>query len=129
MKKLVLSAILVLGITLSGFSQEKPQRTQKSPEERAQRMTDALDKKLSLTENQKQQVYQLNLERAQAMQHSKGTGKHQDMSQRKAQFEANESRLLSILNTDQRSAYEQLKAERAEKFKSRKGSGKKAHRK
>lgn len=49
MKKLILSALLLLGISTSGFSQERIKRDQASPEDRAQKMTDMLDKKLSLS--------------------------------------------------------------------------------
>lgn len=122
MKKIILSAILFLGLTATGFSQERPQRVQKSPEERAQRITDVLDKKLSLTDNQKTQIYQINLERAQSMSNFKGTKKDgQDISNRKAQFEASENRILSILSDSQKVTYNQLKAEREAKFKNRQG--------
>ncbi|MBC7915175.1 MAG: hypothetical protein H7Y07_13740 [Pyrinomonadaceae bacterium] len=122
MKKIILSAILFLGLASTGFSQE---RALKSPEERAQRITDGLDKKLSLTESQKTQIYQINLERAQAMSSAKGDKKGIDKTQFKAQIEASESRILSVLNTDQRTTYNQLKAERQEKMKNHQGDRKK----
>lgn len=59
MKKLILSAILFLGISTIGLSQERPQKEQRSPEERAQKMTDALDKKLSLNASQKAEIYKI----------------------------------------------------------------------
>ncbi|MEJ6979279.1 DUF4890 domain-containing protein [Pedobacter sp. P351] len=122
MKKIILSAILFLGLTATGFSQERTQRVQKTPEERAHRITDALDKKLSLTDNQKTQIYQINLERAQAMSNSRGTKRDgKDLSNKKAQFEAGEDRILSILNDSQKATYNQLKAEREAKFKNRQG--------
>lgn len=122
MKKLILSAIFFLGLSATGFSQDKSPRAQKSPEERAQKMTDAMAQKLTLTDNQKTQVYQINLERAQSMSNLRGAKKEGvDRSQMKAQFEASESRLLSILNEKQRVTYTQLKAEREAKFKAHKG--------
>lgn len=125
MKKIILSAILFLGITVSGFAQDKSTRVQKSPEERAQKITDAMDKKLSLTDNQKTQIYQINLERAQAMEKFKGGAKTADRSQIKAQFEASESRIAGILTDSQRATYTQLKAERVAKFKEHKKGQKK----
>ena len=122
MKKVIFSTILFLGLTATGFSQEKIQSVQKTPEERAQRITDALDKKLSLTDNQKTQIYQINLERAQSMSNFKGPKKDgQAISNRKAQFEASEGRILSILSDSQKVTYNQLKAEREAKFKNRQG--------
>ena len=122
MKKLILGAIFFLGLSATGFSQDKVARVQKSPEERAQKMTYAMAQKLALTENQKTQVYQINLERAQAMSKFRGA-KHDgvDRSQMKAQFEASESRLMSVLNEQQRATYTQLKAQREAKVKAHKG--------
>ncbi|MGV3510027.1 MAG: hypothetical protein ACO1N7_12120 [Sphingobacteriaceae bacterium] len=125
MKKLILSAILFLGITATGFSQDKPQRVQKTPEERAQMMTDALDKKLSLSESQKTQIYQINLERAQAMNNAKTDKKEVDRSQMKAQFEASENKIVSILNDEQKATYAKLKEEREAKMKQQKEGRKK----
>lgn len=122
MKKLILGAIFFLGLSATGFSQDKSARVQKSPEERAQKMTEVLTQKLALKESQKTQVYQINLERAQAMSNFRGAKKDgADRSQMKAQFEASESRLLSILDEQQRSTYTKLKAEREAKFKKHKG--------
>ena len=129
MKKLMLSAILFLGITATGFSQQAPQRVQKSPEERAQKMADALDKKLSLTDNQKTQIYQIALERAKSMSNSKGVKKDADRSQMKAQFEAGESKILSVLDDNQKATYNQLKAERLSKRKNHHGKHQKGAKK
>lgn len=125
MKKLILSTILFLGLTATGFSQETTQRVQKSPEERAQRMTDMLDKKLSLSENQKTQIYQVSLERAQAISNFQGDRKTVDKAQMKAKFEASENKIVSILNDSQRVTYAQLKAEREERMKNHKRGHKK----
>ncbi|MFD2162973.1 DUF4890 domain-containing protein [Paradesertivirga mongoliensis] len=122
MKKLILGAIFFFGLSATGFSQDKSPRVQKSPEERAQKMTDAMAQKLALTENQKTQIYQINLERAQAMSKFRGAKQEGvDRSQMKTQFEANESRLMSVLNEQQRATYAQLKAQRDAKFKAHKG--------
>jgi hypothetical protein len=75
-------------------------------------MTDALEKKLSLTANQKAQVYQINLERAQAISSFKGDKKRSDFPQMKAQLEASEARILNILTDSQKATYNELKAER-----------------
>lgn len=129
MKKLIFSAILFLGITATAFSQDKPQRVQKTPEERAKMMTDLLDEKLTLDENQKTQIYQVYLERAKTMNSFKGkkdsTQSKADMANRKAQFEANENKIVSILNDTQKAEYAKLKAEREAKMKNQKVDRKK----
>jgi len=134
MKKLFLSTILFVGLAAAGFSQEKPQRAQRSqdkvqhvqqsPEQRAQKSTDALVKRLSLTSDQKSQIYQINLERAQAINSFKST-KRGDRSQMKAQFDASENRILSVLTANQKSIYNQLKTERQSKIESRQNGRKK----
>lgn len=126
MKQLILSAILFLGITTTGFSQERNQRVQKSPEGKAQRMTDALDHKLSLTDKQKAEIYKINLDRAQSAGDFK-KNKREVSSQRKAQFEVNENKILNVLNAEQKASYNELKAQRLEKFKNHKGARKGGH--
>lgn len=126
MKKLILSAILFLGITTMGFSQEVKPREQRSPEERAQKITDALDKKLSLTEAQKEEIYKINLERAHAINKAKASGKRADMGEIKTTFEASENKILSVLDDKQKATYNQLKAERKAKAKKHHGGHNKA---
>jgi DNA gyrase/topoisomerase IV subunit A len=87
-------------------------------------ITDHMAQKLSLSDNQKSQIYQINLERAQAMGKFKGDKEKADRSQMKAQFEASENRILAVLNDNQKATYAQLKAERQTKFKEHKGSHK-----
>ena len=129
MKKLILSTLLFLGLTVTGFSQEKTERAHKTPEQRAQMITDALDKKLSLSESQKTQIYQINLERAQAMNNLKDDKANVDKSQIKAQVEASENKILSVLNDNQKATYAQFKAEREAKHKEHKGGHKRGSQK
>ena len=68
MKKLMITAAFFAGLVSISFAQQKPEREKKTPEQRAQHMTDALEKKLSLTSDQKAQVYEINLERAKKME-------------------------------------------------------------
>lgn len=112
MKKLILSAILFLGLTTMGFSQQVKPKEHRTPEERAQKITDALDKKLSLTETQKEEIYKINLERAQAIHKAKASEKKTDMAEIRATFEASENKILGVLDDKQKATYNQLKAER-----------------
>ena len=117
MKKLILSTFLFLGLALSGYSQPNADRAQKTPEERAQRMTDMMDKKLSLSESQKTQIYQVNLERARAMSNRKDNRQDKDSVNRRKEFETTENRIERILNANQKAEYQKLKEERKEKMK------------
>lgn len=123
MKRLILSAILFLGITATGFSQERPQRVQKSPEERAQKMTDALDQKLSLSATQKSEIYKINLERAKAAGDFR-KGRKEAGSQKRDNFKASDDKILSVLTADQKVTYNEWKAQRADKFKNHRGTRK-----
>ncbi|HEY0056543.1 MAG TPA: hypothetical protein VGB63_14405 [Pedobacter sp.] len=117
MKKLILSAMLFIGLSATGFSQERAKRELKTPEERAQKMTDVLDQKLSLTKEQKTQIYQINLERAQALNKIRQDQESVSRPKIKEQFKTSDEKIVNILDEKQRVAYTQLKAERKEKMK------------
>lgn len=127
MKKIILTALLFAGLATTGFSQERPgkhQREHKTPEQRAQHMTEALSKKLSLNDNQKNEIYKINLERAKEMEklHSSNQKRDKkDFEQGKKLFEESDKKISKVLNNDQRKQYEDLKAQRKEHAKDRKG--------
>ncbi len=124
MKKLILSAMLFIGLSATGFSQEQAKRVVKTPEERAQRMTDVLEKKLTLTKDQKTQIYQVNLDRARAVDKIKKDQANVDRSKIKEQFKTSDEKIVSILDEKQRVTYTQLKADRKEKMKNHRGDHK-----
>jgi hypothetical protein len=141
MKKVIFSIILFTGLATAGFAQERQQRpqgstqgnerrNQLSPEERAQRMTDNMDKQLSLSASQKKNIYQIYLERAQAMSNSQASGNRDQASRdnqgsgyRNNAFQASEERILAVLNNSQRTTYKQMIAAREEKMNNRQQSG------
>lgn len=130
MKKAILVAFLFAGIASAGFSQEKghKERTHKSPEERAQLMTDALSKKLSLTDKQKAEVYKVQLDRAKEMEKLKANAderRTKDMAKVKGSFEESEKKIERILDDNQKKTYQELKAQRKEKAQKHKGDFKK----
>ncbi|WP_207423015.1 DUF4890 domain-containing protein [Desertivirga brevis] len=134
MKKLILTALLFAGLATAGFSQErqgKHQREHKTPEQRAQHVTDVLDKKLSLNDKQKNQIYKINLERAKEMEklHSSGEKRDKkDFEQAKKLFQESDNKISKVLNNDQRKQYEDLKAQRREHAKDRRGEFRKKYR-
>lgn len=68
MKKIVLFLIVAL-FTTTGFAQQRQRAT---PEERAKRQTENLAEILSLTKEQKDKVYEINLKYAKSPSQSKG---------------------------------------------------------
>ena len=141
MKKVIFSVILFSGLATAGFSQERQQRpqwssqgneqrNQLSPEERAKRMTENLDQQLSLSASQKRSIYQIYLERAQAMSNSQAMG-NRDQASRDNQgsgyhnnaLQASDERILAVLNNSQRTIYNQMIAAREEKMNNRQQGG------
>ena len=116
MKKVILTiAIAVMGFT-AVFAQDSTKRKldmQKyTPEQRAERSTAMLDKKLSLTADQKTKIYQISLDRAKKMQEmyvagkdgGKGKGK-----QMKADMDASNTQIEMVLTPEQKTKYDDMK--------------------
>lgn len=132
----LLSLILLLAALLfsvsSSFSQqdngEKKQR--KTPEERAQKRADKMKEKLSLTEDQHKQVYDIMLSQANEMKAVwESTKNDQDKTSRKEKMkairESGKTQLNSVLSADQQKLWEAHKKEMKEKHKGKKHHGKK----
>ncbi|MES3018457.1 MAG: hypothetical protein V4721_11790 [Bacteroidota bacterium] len=142
MKRLMITAALVAGLATLGYSQDKPerqrregdrterpggeQRQARTPEQRAQMATDALEKKLSLTADQKAKVYALNLERAERMEKtmkSEREFRKEQMEKQKAMMEDSDKKLSKILTKEQQKSYDDMKKESRERMKARRPQG------
>lgn len=115
MRKLILSAVLFIGMGSITFAQEdsvivKTERKfeRKTPEEHAHFMTDVLDKKLSFTEEQKDKVYAINLESINKMK----AHREQDRSQLRTAMQERDQEINSVLDDSQKSIYQELKKDR-----------------
>lgn len=140
MKKLMITATLLVGLISSGYSQntaernrqekgrqesnrsEKigPERPMKTPEERAKMSTDALVKQLNLTPEQKEKVYALNLERAEKMEKihkSEMAYRKSQMEKQKEIMSESDKKLSKILSAEQQKNLEEMKADRTERMK------------
>lgn len=129
MKKIMIAALLFAGLTVSGFSQERPKHEKKTPEERAQLMTDKMAEKLSLTNSQKNDVYKINLDRAKEIDklRSKATDDRQKTLQdEKKIFQNSEEKINKVLNDDQKKTYADLREKRMEKMKAHRHQHKKS---
>jgi protein CpxP len=137
MKKLLIITALFIGVISTGFAQDSIQRKRpagpgphgqrfakemKTPEERAKMSADALEKRLNLSQEQKDKVYALNLERAQKMEKLHKS----EMDQRKSQMEKrkeimmeSEKKMNKILNEEQQKAMEEMKQKAKERMKQR----------
>ncbi len=151
MKRLMITAAFVASLITFGYSQDKPERTrtegqrserprvdgersertrverqERTPEQRAQMATDALEKKLSLTADQKAKVYALNLERAQKMEKtmkSEREFRKAQMEKQKSMMAESDKKLAKILTEEQQKSYEEMKKQSRERMKSHRTQG------
>lgn len=119
MKRLIFTAMLFISMGTMAFAQQQDstKRVRKTPEEKAQQLTDALAKKLSLTADQKTKIYTINLDGIKKAKENRVKGQKPDRAVMKASMEERDSLISGVLNDDQRKTYQELKAKRAESFK------------
>jgi protein CpxP len=140
MKKLMITATLLISIVSFGYSQSasegsRPQRNRienresqhalRTPEERAKMRADALAKRLNLSADQKAKVYDLNLERAreiEKLRNSQNASKKDQMEKFRAFNEETEQKLNSILTVEQQKSYQQIKNEARDRMQQRRGA-------
>jgi len=141
MKKFMVTTALVASLISLGYSQEragrhrndgerieqsKGVRQPRTPQQRAQMATDALEKKLSLTAEQRAKVYDLNLERAENRDKSMKSEREFRETQKKNQkalMEESEKKLNKILNIEQQKSYDEMKKQSRERMKTRTSQG------
>jgi protein CpxP len=124
MRKLILSAILFISMGTIAMAQTNGKKDQKTPEERAQRATDVMDKKLALTADQKAKVYAINLEDMRKPKAKHVKGEKRDMAAIKVAMDARDSKINNILDEKQRVSYKEWKEKRKQGLKDRDGKRK-----
>ena len=124
MKKVLIICGLLLSIMTFAKAQDGD-RKMPTPEERAEKGTAQLTKKLNLTEDQATKVKAILLDQATASvkmrEENKGGDRAAMMAKMKAAMEENDVKINALLNDDQKKAYVAYKEER---MKNRKGGGK-----
>ena len=124
MKKLILSAILFISMGTVAMAQNNDKKVQKTPEERAQKATDMLDKKLSLRPDQKSRIYALNLEDMKKAKAHHVKGEKRDFTAMKASMDQRDARINNILDEKQRAGYKEWKETRKKGMKDHAGKHK-----
>jgi len=120
MKKFIFTALLFISLGTMSFAQTNGQKRQhKTPEERAQHTADMLEKKLSLTADQKSQIYAIHLEGMKNFKKKGNDGQKFDGAAMKSAMEDRDDKINKVLNDTQRNAYKELKAKKAEAMKDR----------
>ncbi|EMS32861.1 hypothetical protein C943_00867 [Mariniradius saccharolyticus AK6] len=127
MKKLLLIAML-FSIGFAAMAQKGGQRGSATPEERAERVTNKMAEELSLSEDQKKKVYQINLDHAKKRQ--------AEMEARRAAMEADmkaqNQEIEALLSEEQKAKWAEMKAEgkmrMEEEGRGRRGGPRRGHR-
>jgi len=128
---LILLAAILFSVSNTYSQQDNGEKKQrKTPEERAQKRADKMKEKLSLTEDQHKQVYDIMLSQANEMKTVwESTKNDQDKTARKEKMkairESGKTQINSVLNADQQKLWETHKKEMKEKHKGKKHHGKK----
>ena len=122
MKKIIFTLAIAVSAFTASYAQ-RPERGPVSPEQRAERYADRLKEKLALSDSQRTEVYNLELEKAKKQQELRSKRKEEAgkiAEARKDEMKENEDKLLKILSPEQKSKYEAFKAEGRERMKDRK---------
>ena len=112
MKKYILTIGLFVAIVANTFAQKGQQKT---PEERAQKSTEMMEKNLSLTADQKTKIYAAALERytaTDALRLAAGEGTPPDQEQMKAISKKYSKVVKETLTAEQNAKMEEMKANR-----------------
>lgn len=131
MKNLFMTAALLIGLTGAAYSQDTLHKGRpgtgmmmgkgemKSPEERAKMMTDAMEKRLNLTAEQKEKIYALNLERAikmDKMRQSQEKLRKEQMGKGREMMEEHNKQLNKILTEEQQKILNEAREKQKERM-------------
>jgi len=115
MKRVIIALLLLAGINSVVFAQEQEQssapqmsmRQMKTPEQRAQMLTNRMEKQLNLTADQKKSVYDINLVAAQKMNDAMQNRDREAIQNIKQERDV---AFQKVLTQDQYTQYQQLEA-------------------
>jgi len=113
MKKWILASGLLFAISLNSFAQ-KHEEQRPTPEQRAAKMTEKMAGELQLTEDQKKEILNINIEYAMkrdAERQKRMADRNEQMEVRKAELKAQDGEIQEVLTEEQRSKWVEIKAE------------------
>lgn len=123
---LILSAVLLF-VAQSVMAQagRGEDREPKTPEERAQKITDRMSKKLSLSDSQKESIYAINLEHAQKNDDLRAKVQNGELDREGVKAErlsvekSRDEQITALLTEEQMPIYEEMKEKAKQKAKDR----------
>jgi periplasmic protein CpxP/Spy len=119
MKKTLLITIIFSLSIVTVFAQRGAEREKMTPEKRAERMTENLSEKLGLSEDQKNRIYQINLDYAKQREAEMEARRAEMKVQREEMRMKNqeqEEKVKEVLNENQREIFTELKDKRQERM-------------
>jgi protein CpxP len=123
MKKIILTVALAVTALTASYAQ-KQDKIKLTPEQKAEKVATNLKTKLSLSDDQKTKVYQVEVDRMKKAEewkkanHDAMKSKSED---RKAFMKANDEKLEKILTADQKKTYEAMREEKKSEKKNHNG--------
>jgi Spy/CpxP family protein refolding chaperone len=133
MKKLLMIAA-IFTMTFAGANAQRgqggprggQQKESMTPEQRAEKITTKMTEELGLSEDQKQKIYQVNLENAKKRDANRATMEEERKAKRtemQAQNQAQNEQIEAILTPEQKTKWEEVKKENRKEIRERSGSG------
>ncbi|PZX58041.1 DUF4890 domain-containing protein [Algoriphagus chordae] len=129
MKKWIFATGLMVMISLSTFAQRNGGGERPSAEERAKRNTERMAEELQLTDAQKKQILDINLEYAKkneaemAERKAKADANKDAAEARKAEMKEQDDKIQAVLNDEQKAKWAEYKAKNQNGQRGRNGGG------
>jgi protein CpxP len=124
MKKIILTVAIAVTALTASYAQ-KGNKAELTPEQKAEKMATKLKTKLSLTDEQKTKVYQVEVDRMKKAEEWHKANKEAMSSkkeERQAFMKQNDEKLEKILTPDQKKAYEAMREQRKSEMKNHRGN-------
>jgi protein CpxP len=123
MKKIILTVAIAVTAFTASYAQ-KGNRSELTPEQKAEKVATNLKTKLSLTDEQKTKVYQVEVDRmkkADEWRKANQEAMKSKRQEREAFMKSNDDKLQQILTPDQKKTYETLREKRRSEMKGHRG--------
>jgi protein CpxP len=124
MKKIILTVAIAVTALTASYAQTA-NKAELTPEQKAEKVAAHLKTKLSLTDEQKTKVYQVEVDRikkAEEWHKAKQDAMKSKKDEREAFMKANDEKLEQILTADQKKTYEALRDKRKSEMKGHRGN-------